>query len=165
MRSLLAHISNPAETADRRRTERRTLRLDVAARSSTQETAVVIRNLSRTGLLIESDAGFALGETFILILPELGAAPARVVREDGKSFGCEFLSPVPASAISAALLKAPHDDDEAEAIAEAFAMGDADDFVAARPLSAFLFTVLTALFAATALLFIVALATLNFSAD
>ena len=95
MRSLLAHIANPAETADRRRTERRTLRLDVAARSSTQETAVVIHNLSRTGLLIETDAGFALGETFILILPELGAAPARVVREDGKSFGCEFLSPVP----------------------------------------------------------------------
>ena len=50
-------------------------------------------------------------------------------------------------------------------IADAFAIGDTEDFVAARPLSAFLFTVLTALLTATALLFIVALATLNFSAD
>src|SRR3546814_19365834 len=79
---------------------RRTLRLDVAAHSATSEAAVVIRNLSRTGLLIETDAAFSLGETFLLVLPELGAAPARVVRADGRLFGCEFLTPVPASAIS-----------------------------------------------------------------
>ncbi|RYD44482.1 MAG: hypothetical protein EOP63_05400, partial [Sphingomonadales bacterium] len=77
MRSLLAHIANPVETTNRRRTERRTLRLDVAARSATDEAAVVIRNLSRTGLLIETDAAFSIGETFLLVLPELGAAPAR----------------------------------------------------------------------------------------
>ncbi len=164
VRSLLAHIANPVETTDRRRTERRTLRLDVAARSSTQETAVVIRNLSRTGLLIETNAYFAPGETFILILPELGAAPARVVRSEGKSYGCEFLSPVPATVISAALLKAPHNDEAGE-VAEAVAADDTGDFVAARPLHAFLFTVLTALFTAAALLFVVALATLSFSPD
>lgn len=164
LRSLLAHIANPAEPANRRRTERRTLRLDVAVRSSTRESAVIIRNLSRTGLLIETDAYFALGETFILILPELGAVPARVVREEGKSLGCEFLSPVPASVISAALLKAPHDA-EADTLTPAARPDDADHFVRARPLGAFLFTVLTALFSAAALLFIVALATLNFSAE
>jgi hypothetical protein len=161
VRSLLAHIASPPEATDRRRTERRTLRLDAAAHSSTQETAVIIRNLSRTGLLIETDAFFALGETFILILPELGAAPARVVREEGRSLGCEFLSPVPASAISAALLKAPHDKETGGIVQTA----TADAFVTARPLSAFLFTVLTALFTAMVLLFIVALATLNFSSD
>src|SRR3546814_12457298 len=69
------------------------------------DAAVVIRNLSRTGLLIETDAAFSLGETFLLVLPELGAAPARVVRADGRRFGCEFLTPVPASALSDALLK------------------------------------------------------------
>src|SRR3546814_16226185 len=56
--SPLAHIAEPIETADRRRMRRRTLRLDVAARSATSEAAVVIRNLSRTGLLIETDAAF-----------------------------------------------------------------------------------------------------------
>src|SRR3546814_13311763 len=90
--------------------QRRTWRLDVAARSATSEAAVVIRNLSRTGLLIETDAAFSLGETFLLVLPELGAAPARVVRADGRLFGCEFLTPVPASAIRDALRPGAHDD-------------------------------------------------------
>src|SRR6218665_753218 len=96
VRSLLAHIAEPVENTDRRRTQRRTLRLDVAARSETSESAIATRDLSRTGLLIETDAAFAVGETFILVLPELGAAPARVIRNEGNSFGCEFLSPVPA---------------------------------------------------------------------
>lgn len=164
MRSLLAHIAGPAETADRRRTRRRTLRLDVAARSATAESAVVIHNLSRTGLLIETDATFTVGETFLLVLPELGAAPARVVRNDGRRFGCEFLSPVPASAISAALLKAPHDEADA-ASADAPAPGQTSDLYPQRPASAFLFTAVTALFTGVVLLFIVALLALNISAD
>lgn len=164
MRSLLAHIAEPVETTDRRRTQRRTLRLDVAARSSTAESAVVIRNLSRTGLMIETDAAFAVGETFLLVLPELGAAPARVVRSEGKYFGCEFLSPVPASAISAALLKAAYGEDAGE-MAEAAALGDVDERDAAAPASAVLFAALTALFTAVVLLFVIALASLNFSSN
>ena len=135
MRSLLAHIADPVETTDRRRTNRRTVRLDVAARTATAESAVVIRNLSRTGLLIETDAGFSIGETFLLVLPELGAAPARVVRHDGRLFGCEFLTPVPASAISAALPKAPHDAD-AEDMPEAATASYADGLYARRASSA-----------------------------
>ena len=161
MRSLLAHIAEPIETADRRRMRRRTLRLDVAARSATTEAAVVIRNLSRTGLLIETDAAFSLGETFLLVLPELGAAPARVVREDGRRFGCEFLTPVPASAISAALLKAPHDDEDEDA--GAAAVRGFGELYTRRAPSAVLFTALTALFTAVILLFIVALASLTFA--
>ena len=164
MRSLLAHIAEPVETTERRRTTRRTLRLDVAARSSTAESAVVIRDLSRTGLLIETDAAFAVGETFLLVLPELGAAPARVVRNDGRLFGCEFLSPVPASAISAALLKA-HPDGETGPAAETKVVSETDGLYARRPSSAILFTALTALLTAMALLFVVALVTLNFSSN
>jgi len=164
VRSLLAHIAEPAETTDRRRTRRRTLRLDVAARSATAESAVVIRDLSRTGLLIETDAAFAVGETFLLVLPELGAAPARIVRSDGKLFGCEFLSPVPASAISAALLKAPHEE-EAVATTETAVSEGSEGLYAQRPASALLFTATTALLSAVVLLFIIALATLNFSGN
>ena len=162
MRSLLAHIAEPAEAVDRRRVPPRTLRLDLAARSASSEAAVVIRNLSRTGLLIETDAAFALGETFLLVLPELGAAPARVVRENGRLFGCEFLTPVPESAISAALLKAPHDDDAADD-AGASAAADFAGLYARRPSSAVLLTALTALFTAVILIFIVALPSLTFS--
>lgn len=164
MRSLLAHIADPVETADRRRTSRRTLRLDVAARTATAESAVIVRNLSRTGLLIETDAGFSIGETFLLVLPELGAAPARIVRHDGRLFGCEFLTPVPASAISAALLKAPLDEGTGD-IAEAAIASDADGLYARRPSSAILFTALTALFTAVILLFVIALVSLNFSSN
>lgn len=163
MRFLLAHIAEPVETTDRRRTKRRTLRLDVAARSATAESAVVIRNLSRTGLLIETGAAFAIGETFLLVLPELGASPARVVRSDGRLFGCEFLVPVPASAISAALLKAPPGEETGD-IAGATIAGSADGLYAPRRPSAILFTALTALFTAVVLLFAFALVSLNFSA-
>ncbi|MGL3823003.1 PilZ domain-containing protein [Sphingopyxis sp. R3-92] len=162
MRSLLAHIADPVEATDRRRTERRTLRLDVAAQSSTEESAVIIRDLSRTGLLIETDTSFTVGETFLLVLPELGATPARIIRADGKRFGCEFLSPVPASAISAALLKAPPVGDVGE-IAEPAIQGEDDDVDFRRPTSAILFTVLTTLFTAAAILFVFALVSLNFS--
>lgn len=164
MRSLLAHITDPVETTDRRRMQRRTLRLDVAARSEKTESDVVIRDLSRTGLLLETDAPFAVGETFILVLPELGAAPARIVRNEGKSFGCEFLSPVPASAISAALLKAPHNP-EADDIFEESLADYAGEFITKRPSSTVLFTAVTALFTAMLVLVIVALASLNFSSN
>lgn len=162
MRSLLAHISDPVETTDRRRMQRRTLRLDVAARSATAESAVSIRNLSRTGLLIETDAAFSIGETFLLVLPELGAAPARVVRSDGRLFGCEFLTPVPASAISAALLRAPHDEEQGD-INDVATARDSDGLYRQRRPSAILFTALTALFTAVILLFVIALVSLNFS--
>lgn len=162
MRSLLAHIADPVEATDRRRTERRTLRLDVAAQSSTEESAVIIRDLSRTGLLIETDTSFAVGETFLLVLPELGATPARIIRADGKRFGCEFLSPVPGSAISAALLKAPPSGEAGE-IAEPAIQSEDDEDGFRRPASALLFTVLTGLFTAAAILFVFALVSLNFS--
>ena len=162
MRHLLAHIAEPTETADRRRTQRRTLRLDVPARTTSAESAVVIRDLSRTGLLIETDADFELGETFILILPEIGAAPARIVRVDEKRFGCEFLSPIPASAISAALLKTPHDTED-DTVPHPTDAQSADGLYAPRPTRALLFTAVTVVFTAAILLFILALASLTFS--
>ena len=162
MRHLLAYIAEPAATAERRRMHRRTLRLDVAAQSATADAAVVIRNLSRTGLLIETEAGFDVGETFILILPEIGAAPARIVRGDGRIFGCEFLSPIPASAISAALLKASAEAGTDEVPTRTVA-SDTDGLYAPRPRRAILFTAVAAAFTAMILLFIIALASLTFS--
>lgn len=162
MRHLLAHIAEPAETADRRRMQRRILRLDVAARTATVESAVVIHDLSRTGLLIETDADFEIGETFVLILPEIDAAPARIVRVNGKRYGCEFLSPVPASAVSAALLKTPCDTDDGTMPRPTYAQS-ADGLYAPPPARALPFKAVTALFTAAILLVILALASLTFS--
>lgn len=159
MQQLLAHIIEPAE---RRRMHRRTLRLDIAAQSATAEAVVAIRNLSRTGLLIETEAGFDVGETFILVLPDVGATPARVVRGDGRIFGCEFLSPIPASAISAALLKAAPAAGTDAALAGTGVRNDEQPFTP-RPFHALLFAAVTAAFTAAALLFVVALASLTFS--
>lgn len=164
MRPLLAHIVVPEDQGDRRRAGRRTLRLDVAAQSSTLTSSVVIRNLSRTGLLIETDAPFAAGETFMLVLPEIGATPARVVRAKGRSFGCEFLSPVPASAISAALLKAPYEDAAAVAAEPAVVpeLYDDSEFIAHPPSR--LVHVATILLTIAILTFVFSLLSLSFSA-
>src|SRR3546814_13310711 len=76
VRSLLAHIAEPNESADRRRMRRRTLRRDAAARSATREAAVVTCTLWRTGLLITTDAPFYVWHTLFLHLPVLGAPTA-----------------------------------------------------------------------------------------
>lgn len=103
---LLARISVPARTADRRRAVRRTLRLDAPLdRNESAGQTVVVRNLSRTGLMIETATNLAVGESFILHLPEIGPTPARVRWRDAAACGCEFISPVSAAALSAALLK------------------------------------------------------------
>ena len=72
-------------------------------------------------------------------------------------------SGVPSGAISAALLKAAPDE-EADDMADAASASDANELYARRPSSAILFTALTALFTAVALLFVFALVSLNFSA-
>lgn len=127
MRALLAHIVKEATSVDRRRAARRTIRLDAAASSAAAESNVVIRDLSKTGLLLESDAAFSVGETFLVVLPEIGATPARVKWNLGRRFGCEFLSPVTPGAISAAMLQAPFDELDEAAIETAIPADDPDD--------------------------------------
>lgn len=118
MKALLAHIVQDAASVDRRRAARRTIRLDAPASSATMESNVVIRDLSKTGLLIESEAGFSVGETFLIVLPEIGATPARVKWNLGKRFGCEFLSPVTPGAISAAMLRTPFEEGDPDGEAD-----------------------------------------------
>lgn len=103
---LLAQLTTDARATDERGAVRRSLRLEVRA-SPGDATTALIRNLSERGLLIETAADLAIGDTLHVDLPEAGVAEARIVWRDGSFFGCEFLTPVSKAAVSAALLLAP----------------------------------------------------------
>ncbi len=50
--------------------------------------SVIVRDLSLTGLLVETSAEFETGDMFEVELPHLGRTRATVVWRDGRSFGC-----------------------------------------------------------------------------
>lgn len=107
MLPLLAQLTTDARATDSRGATRRSLTLEVRASSPRDAGNALIRNLSERGLLLETAAELAIGETIHVDLPEAGASEARIVWRDGPFFGCEFLTPVSRAAVSAALLLAP----------------------------------------------------------
>lgn len=116
-----AHIMNLDANINRRRTVRRALMLDAVAHQDEVEASdISILNLSQTGMQMESQSSFAVGEIFYLHLPEIGATPAQIRWNDKHRYGCEFLTPVGKGVISAALLKSAFEIPEAEiqAVAE-----------------------------------------------
>lgn len=119
---MFAHVLNDNTNISRRATVRRALQLTTVAEvGEGRSSQIIVRNLSQTGLLIETSAVFDVGEIFYLHLPEIGATPVQVRRKDGDAYGCEFLAPVGKVAISAALLKSAFtspDEEEVEALSE-----------------------------------------------
>ena len=115
-----------AEVATRA-TARRSLKL--AARShlpAAGELAVVIHNISRTGLLIEApERTLAVGDSLFIDVPEEGASESKVVWQSGRFFGCEFRAVISQAAVSAALL-------QSEPLATGHGAGDAAN--EARPM-------------------------------
>lgn len=108
MLPLAAELRTDTQDLVGRRAARRTLRLEVGATSSSQEgTPALIRNLSESGLLLETNARLSPGETVAVDLPEAGVTIAEVIWSHGEFYGCEFIRPVTKAAVSAALLRAP----------------------------------------------------------
>lgn len=99
---MLAHVAFDPHTDEQRRNPRRTLRLDVEG-----GTTATVRNLSETGLLIESPHALEVGDRVSLELPVSGTAEARVIWARAPFYGCEFARPVSRAVVSAALLRAP----------------------------------------------------------
>ena len=99
---MLAHVAFDPQTDEQRRTPRRTLRLDVEGGAT-----ATVRNLSETGLLIESPEALEVGDRVTLDLPAEGITEARVIWARGQFYGCEFARPVSRASVSAALLRAP----------------------------------------------------------
>ena len=103
--SLHAELDRGQPTGDRRNAHRRTLRLLAQGSSATMpHIQVIIRDLSLTGLLVETAADFALDECLQIELPEAGEVEARIVWSSGRFFGCKFGRPISTAALSAALL-------------------------------------------------------------
>jgi transcriptional regulator with XRE-family HTH domain len=93
-------------TSDQRGTARRTLLLEaLGATARGDSTSVTVHNISRTGLLLESGAELAVGETIELDLPESGVVEARVTWLSGTFAGCESAAPISDAALSAAQLR------------------------------------------------------------
>ncbi len=91
---------------DRRGARRRTLRLAVEGRfSESGESAVTVRDISATGLLIETNVGLNEGDTFAVDLPEVGEQSAYVVWANSPMFGCRLTAPLGTAALSAAQLR------------------------------------------------------------
>lgn len=111
MLPLPAQLTTNARPSDNRGAVRRILSLEVPASLPADASSALVRNLSERGLLIETAADLAIGETIHVDLPEAGACAARIVRRDGSFFGCEFMEAVPKAAVSAALLLAPIESD------------------------------------------------------
>ncbi len=103
-----AHIEPADPAADARGDPRIRLSLDtVGVAANGDVTAVLIHDMSRTGLLIETRSPLALGQPIWVALPEAGEVAATIVWNSGRLFGCRFDAALPEASLSAARLKNP----------------------------------------------------------
>lgn len=106
--TMLARIEASDLDADRRRANRRLLKLQVPGLVPDRPgVAVLIHDLSRSGLLIETSADLGVGARLEVELPEAGHTDAQVMWANGRYFGCRFDSALDARALSAAQLMSP----------------------------------------------------------
>lgn len=98
--SVIAHFEEVAAHRERRGAARRSLKLGTSG-----PCPVTVRDISLTGMLIESSLPMLVGATFELDLPHDEAVPAVVVWNSGEFYGCEFHQPITAAALSAAQLR------------------------------------------------------------
>lgn len=103
-----AHIEPANPAADARGDPRIRLSLDtVGVAANGDVTAVMIHDLSRTGLLIETRSPLVLGQPIWVALPEAGEVAATIVWNSGRLFGCRFDAALSEASLSAARLKNP----------------------------------------------------------
>lgn len=67
--------------------------------------AILVHDISTTGLLVESSLELAMDERISVDLPQIGNVWARVIWSSGKLFGCQFHTPISQAALSAAELR------------------------------------------------------------
>lgn len=164
MVALLAEISVESTTADERDAPRRKLRLVADVSYSQDNARVVILNMSKTGMMIETAAVFAVDERFEVDLPEAGTVIARIIWHRDQQYGCAFDTPLTQGALSGALLQSPSDREAPEVLSNAAAMQAEWEGLAAPANKTMLMAALTIL-AVTVLLFVTALLSMSVSAD
>ena len=101
-----AQLEQTAHGAGSRRGSRRALRLETVGSALAGDTvAVIVHNISATGLLFEGGPELALGERIEIELPEAGLTEARLIWTSGAIHGCQFDHPISAATLSAAQLR------------------------------------------------------------
>ena len=113
------------KSRNRRGAQRRKLRLGATLSSTGDD--VIIRDISTSGMLIETKAELATFEQLQMELPEVGERIATVIWNSGQYFGCEFHEPVPKSALSAALVRSPFTEPAAAQVEDPESDEAADD--------------------------------------
>ena len=105
---MLNHVLNGAlsPAGDQRATDRRRIRLTAQA-TGLAEGGLLIHNLSRTGMLVETAQPFPVGTLVDFELPEGGSHRVEVVWADDTLFGGRFVRPLSQAQLSAALLRSP----------------------------------------------------------
>jgi hypothetical protein len=101
--AVVAHFEERTKKSERRRSVRRALMLGAGAAGE----SVTIRDISLTGMLLETAKPMLVGASFEVEIPHAGAVSALVVWNSGEYYGCEFDRPISPAAISAALLQSP----------------------------------------------------------
>src|SRR3546814_8602097 len=104
-----AYLQSPDASSGKRRAARRKLQLEVQGAHATDIVTVRIHNISLTGMLIECDAPFAVGDMLDVDLPHAGTVATKLVWTSGPLFGCEFESPISPAALAAAQLRGDTD--------------------------------------------------------
>lgn len=91
---------------DDRRRRRHTLTLEVEARDSgPTSSSVTVYDISSTGLLIETNSSFSVGEKIEVELPRVGFRIAEIIWTSGRLVGCKFSQELTQGAVSAARLE------------------------------------------------------------
>lgn len=103
----VAHISDPMPATDLRGAPRRVVKFGFELAGTGGASRILVLNLSRTGMLLQTSADLAIGEGLALEIPEAGLIEAQIVRKSDDQFGAVFLKPISQAAVSAVLLAAP----------------------------------------------------------
>ena len=92
-------------TVDKRRQRRHKLLLEVEARGPASLTgAVIVHDISDSGILIETESRLKVGEMIEVNLPQAGVMIAEIMWIGGEIYGCKFTREISPAAVSAARL-------------------------------------------------------------
>ncbi|PKP96797.1 MAG: XRE family transcriptional regulator [Alphaproteobacteria bacterium HGW-Alphaproteobacteria-13] len=101
-----AFVQPSAQGVEQRRHERRALRLlTQATLGAGDRDTMLIRNISETGLLLESGSTLAVGDRLEIDLPHAGGTWAKVVWTSDRLLGCRFDAPLSSATLSAVRLR------------------------------------------------------------
>lgn len=94
-----------ADNAELRASDRRVLRLEAQVATDVGEGGFQVRNLSRTGLMLDGATDVPVGSEIAVELPGGSVHRAEVVWADESLFGCRFHKQLTQAQLSAALLR------------------------------------------------------------